>query len=519
MEENKKNRAPIRLKKTKEDDSWKEDWRSGGNGKKQAKKVKQSFRTKSFRLGSYTAVSCIVVLAIIILLNLSISSLPSNYTKIDISKEQYFSLSQQSEQIAKSVEEELTIYVIAQTGNADETIAELLARYQAVNSNIKVVQKDPVVNPTFTSAYTTETVAENSLILVYGDRSKYVPYSDIYVTSYNVDSDYSYSMETSFDGENQITSAINSVTSAEIPKIYYLTGHGEQELPSYVQETMLQDNLEYEELNLLSTGEIPEDCGAVLEYAPAGDISENEKELLLGYMKAGGKFLYVQDASEDEYPNLAELLAYYGVTVETGIVLENDSRQFYLYQTVLIPKMQSHTITEPLSGYNVLFPYCAGISTADSDDLREGLSVSTLLKTSDDAYVKTNLSSDTYEKEEGDIDGPFAAAVAVTDTHAGESDAQEDSGESRLIVLGTSYMLQSDINSLVSGANEDFFLNALEWLCERENTIAIRAKSLDAGTLTVAAASSNMWKIILIGILPLATVIGGGMYIYRRKKK
>lgn len=519
MEEEKKNKTPIRLKKTSEDDSWKEDWRSGGTGKKQAKKVKQSFRTKSFRLGSYTTVSCVVVLAIVVLINLAVNGLPSNYTKIDLSEQQYYSISEQSEQIAGSVEHELTVYVIAQTGNEDETLMELLARYQAVNSKIKVVQKDPVVNPAFASAYTSETVAENSLIFVCGERSKYVPYSDIYVTSYSMNSDYSYNTEVSFDGENQITSAINSVISADTPKVYYLTGHGEQALASYIQESIKQDNLDYEELNLLSAGSVPEDCGCILAYAPTGDISEQEKELLLSYLKAGGKFFYVQNASEDEYPNLAEIMAYYGVAVEKGMVLEGNSRQYYIYQTVLIPEIKSHTITEPLSGYNVLLPYCSGINVTDSDELRDGLNVNTLLTTTDDAYVKTNLDSTTYEKEEGDIDGPFSLAVAVTDTHGGEDDAKEGSGETRIIVLGTSYLLESDINNLVSGANENLFLNSLEWLCERENTISIRAKSMDSGKLTVAAASSNVWKIVLIGILPLAVVICGGIYVYRRRKK
>lgn len=519
MEEEKKNKTPIRLKKAPQDDSWKEEWRSGGKGKRQAKKVKQSFHTKSFRLGSYTTVSCLVVLAIVVLINLAVNSLPSNYTKLDLSPQQYYSISGQSEQIAGSVEDELTIYVIAQTGNADETVMELLVRYQAVNSKIKVVQKDPVVNPTFASAYTSETVAENSLIFVYGDRSKYVPYSDIYVTSYSMNSDYSYNTEVSFDGENQITSAINSVTSVRTPNIYYLTGHGEQVLASYVQESVKQDNLDYEELNLLSAGSVPEDCDCIVAYGPTGDISENEKDILLSYLKTGGKFLYVQDASEEEFPNLAEIMAYYGVTVEKGMVLEGDSRQYYMYPMVLIPEIKSHAITDPLSGYNVLLPYSSGIKAADSDDLREGLSINTFLATTDSAYVKTNLSSSAYEKEEGDIDGPFSVAVAVTDTHAGEDDAGEGCAEARMIVLGTSYMLESDINNLVSGANEDLFLNSLEWLCERENTISIRAKSMDSGKLAVAAASSNMWKIILIGILPLASVACGGIYVYRRRKK
>ena len=49
---------------------------------------------------------------------------------------------------------------------------KLLEKYDEESDHITVEQKDPVVNPKFTSEYTSDDVAANSLIVVCGDRSK-----------------------------------------------------------------------------------------------------------------------------------------------------------------------------------------------------------------------------------------------------------------------------------------------------------------------------------------------------------
>lgn len=43
---------------------------------------------------------------------------------------------------------------------------------------------------------------------------------------------------TSFDGEGQLTSALNYVTGEETKKVYLSTGHGEQELAETITELM-----------------------------------------------------------------------------------------------------------------------------------------------------------------------------------------------------------------------------------------------------------------------------------------
>jgi ABC-2 type transport system permease protein len=96
-----------------------------------------------------------------------------------------------------------------------------------------VVKKNPDVYPTFAAQYTDETVANNSLVVESGERSRYIAYDDIYVTTTDM---YSYSYTTSFDGEGAITSAIDYVVSESMPQLYLVEGHGESDLPSTFAE-------------------------------------------------------------------------------------------------------------------------------------------------------------------------------------------------------------------------------------------------------------------------------------------
>ena len=55
-----------------------------------------------------------------------------------------------------------------------------------------------------------------------------------------------------------------------------------------------------------------------------------------------------------------------------------------------------------------------GIETLD--DVRDSIEITPLLTTSDSAYSKVDVANmESYEKEEGDIDGPFNIGVYITE--------------------------------------------------------------------------------------------------------
>ena len=56
-------------------------------------------------------------------------------------------------------------------------------------------------------------------------------------------------------------------------------------------------------------------------------------------------------------------------------------------------------------------------------------------------------------------------------------------------------------------------------MCEQEETISIRSKSLDTTGLTLTSAQSGFWSAVLIGVIPAALVIAGIVIVIRRKRR
>ena len=390
--------------------------------KPSAAAIKGSLRTRSFRAGGYSLAAAAVVVAIAVAINLVVGALPADWTKIDLTSTGLYSLSSQTQQMVSALEDEVTVYWIVQSGTEDDTIGELLERYQDLSKNLKVERKDPVVYPSFAQQYTSETLYNNSLIVACGDRSRYISYYDIYVTDYS--SYYTTgTTSTQFDGESQLTSAVDYVTNEDLPVVYTLTGHGESELPASLAGDAEAENLLLEDLSLLTEEAVPEDADALIIYAPQSDISEAEQEMLAGYVEDGGRLLVMAGPVEDEeLPNLYGLLEPYGVTAADGIVVEGD-REHYAFSSpaALMPDLAESDITTPLAeeGYYVILPLAVGLTVGENTT---SATVTSLLSTSDAAYSKlAGYDMATYEKEEGDVDGPFTVAVSVESAGGGDA--------------------------------------------------------------------------------------------------
>lgn len=175
------------------------------------------------------------------------------------------------------------------------------------------------------------------------------------------------------------------------------------------------------------------------------------------------------------------------------------------YPHYLLPEIGSHDITDALAagGYYILTAIARPlVETGDGS-----VNITWLLTTSDESYAKAaGLNMATTEKEDGDKDGPFHVGAVAEST-------------GKLFWVTSDSLLDSYINSAVSGANGDLFLNALNWVGGQKESISIRAKSLDSTGLTVTQGESSMWSIIMIGVIPAALVAVGIVIWIRRKRR
>ncbi len=476
------------------------------NKKKSGRSEQRVKNRIAFQGGTYSLAITAIVLAILIALNIMVSALPITYTNLDISSSKLYSITSNTKVVVNALEDDVTIYWIVQSGEEDSVIENLLNKYDSLSDHIEVVKKNPDVYPTFAEQYTDEEVANNSLIVECGDRSRFISYNDIYVSEANM---ATYSYDYSFDGEGAITSAIDYVVNEEQPQLYILEGHGEAELSETFSNQIEKENIETTTFSLLNEDSIPEDADAILIYAPSSDISETERDLLAEYVENGGKLMVLAGPTEDgTLENLYSLLSDYGVEVQEGIVVEED-REYYAFQApyVLLPEIASDEITDPLleENYYAIMPIAQGMTVSGSG---EG-TVTELLTTSDTSFSKVDgYSLTTYEREDGDIDGPFAVGLSI-----------ESSNDGQIIWFSSSEFLSDMYNSYSSGANLDLAMNSLSSMIGENDAVSIRSKSLNYNYLTISDSVSTVLKQVMIGVFPLVYLLIGGVIILRRRRR
>ena len=90
-------------------------------------KNQNTFKKKLFQNGSYSIFISIAVVAILVVLNLLIGALPAHVTNLDFSEQKMFSISDQTKKLVKDLDNDVTVYFVAQSGNEDSVIQEAFA--------------------------------------------------------------------------------------------------------------------------------------------------------------------------------------------------------------------------------------------------------------------------------------------------------------------------------------------------------------------------------------------------------
>ena len=469
---------------------------------------------KVLRHGSYSMAVTGIVIASVIVLNLVVQELPSKFREIDLSSQKLYTIGEQTGKILKKLDKEVQMYWVAQDGTESSDIEKLLERYEEGSKHIQIEKKDPAVNPAFVSQYTSDNISNNSVIVVCGDKSKVVDYSDMYETTIDYNT---YSQQvTGFDGEGQLTSAINYVISENMPVLYTLEGHDEAAMSETMKETIQKANIDIQSLNLLTEESVPEDTECLFIFAPAKDLNKEEADKVISYLENGGKAFIVSNYTNEDMSNFNRIVENYGVQPEDGIVFEGDSNHFVSQNPYyLLPNIENNAITAELSAQSryVLVAMAQGIRQLEN--VRDTLQISSILRTSDSAYSKTDLENmESVEQEEGDIQGPFDLGVMITE------EVGEDK-ETQIVYFAAQSIFDDSANAMVSGTNYELLAASLGWMCNTDeiNTVSIASKSYDTTSLVIPASDANFWSIFVTAILPLSVLaLGFGIWMKRRKQ-
>lgn len=476
-------------------------------------KRRYSVSTKNLSFSAYSTGMIAVAVAIVAVVNIILGEMPASWVNIDLTQEKIYSLTDQTKEYVQNMQEDVTIYVIVNESSQDTTLQQTLQRYDDLSDHITVEYVDPTVNPTFHLQYTSGSITKNSLIVVSDKRSKVVDYSDIYETSTDFDySTYSYSSTTTgYDGEGQITSALDYVLSDDMPMVYMTEGHNEMTLSSSFQAALDKENVEYETINLMNYDAVPEDAACLLINGAVSDFSADDRDKVIAYLEQGGKVVLVTGYSEQDMPNIDAILSYMGLNVVDGLVVEQNRDNYYSSPYYILPTVSSGTYTSGIYGNMYLFtPYVQGIQIVDEE--AEGFSYKTFLSTSDSAFAKTGMDSmEDYTKGENDVDGPFGIGVEAVKT-------LED-GEATMVVYGCEQIFTDEASAMVSGANMMLFTNTISGFVDHETSISIPAKSYEVSYLTINQSDVLLLTLLTTIFLPVGCLVLGFVIWFRRRKR
>ena len=491
--------------------------------KKEANRFVQAMKRKWLIDGSRTLSLVLLILAAFLGINTGMKVL--DLTPIDLTQEKLYTLTDQSKERVKDLDKDVHIYFV---GYPDDN-ADLLLAKQYKNANEKIVAEavDAESRPDLVEKYGIEDTGSSGIIVECGDRSKVLTASDL--VTYD-----STTSQTISIAEEKLTSAIISVTTDDIPKVYFLEGYSDFTLSynMYYLNAYLQNEItEVATLNILSTEKVPDDCDTLVITSPSQDFNDTTKTAIIDYINRGGNILWLNAAMavSADLPNVNEVLALYGVNpFDVGVIRETtSSRMVANSPDLVIPNLGYSKITEDIYSDGIILASPTKINI--NEDALEGLNVveTDLATTSEGAYFRTNFNNSSASAEEGEETGSFLVGAELEKTI---TDANEETGTSvvtsTLIIFGENYFIsdypftqESQYSAIqVSTYNKDLVLNSLAYLSDREEDITAR-KSTGTVTYTATEQQDIIVRVIIFTVPAVIILVGLIVWQKRRRKK
>ena len=461
--------------------------------------------SKQVRL--FTAITAIVVV-IAVVLSLLLTAAPSSFMEFDLTANDLYGITYQTEDLLKDLTYDIDITVISDTASLDERLVKFMEKYDAMSDKISVTYKDPVLQPSVTEEYGTS----NAIVVSCDETGRTSSFAISGFAGYEsaallYDYNYYYTYGSlnliSFDAEGQLAAAITNVISESNEKIYYMAGHGESIMATAVSELITKANYDIGYLDLLTSGKIPEDCRLIICNAPTADMSENELAILKRWLADGGDMILVCDMPE--LTNFNALMTTYGIRMEQGYLA--DMANYY----------EAYV--------NQYGPYCFWPVLNTDSPISEGILSNAMLFSARpltlvtperrDATAEFIMSSSPYGinyiDESNMTEGTYYAGVLATE-------AVSDTETTRFAVISCSMFINENLlTSFASVSNKNLFMNIVNANFEGKTVMTIPARTTSLEINTVA--NSTMWGLFFAAMVPAIFIIAGFIFWTQRRKR
>ena len=490
---------------------------------------------RSIGLLIMSTLSVVVVLGVVGVVNYVALKNPK---QIDLTREGLYTLSEQTTGLLARLKDEVKIYAFfAPSDPSYAQVKETLGRYQAAGQKLSFEMVDPQARVDLIEKFSITDRGPRLVVTARGQDAR-----------------------AKEPAEEELTNAIIKVAEQTSKTVYFLTGHGEANLEDAetaegyktLAETIRAEGYAVEPLSLLKASdakagekvtidptatkpaakkappkgneavrtagglEVPANVSVLIVAAPKGPLFAPEIAALEAYLKEGGRLVVLLEPESDS--GLATLLKQWKVELHKDMVVDTNPLNRLMGLGAAAPMVQpteaqqEHAIFKNLSAPGV---FMTTRSLVVANGALPGVEASALLESGASAWGETNLVDGQAElNEQQDFVGPVTVAVLATKPVA---EPERRSDEARLLVAGDADWLNNKYVRMQG--NSDLFVNAVNWLAEEQQKIAIRPKTRNSSQLFLSGEQMGQIKFFSLDILPVLLVaLGLGIVLIRRQR-
>jgi len=327
-----------------------------------------------------------------------------------------------------------------------------------------------------------------------------------------------------FKGEQAFTSAIIEVTALTRPTLYFTIGHGEMRLNdvspnrglSKLATELNARNFALGALDISQVDAIPKDADLIVIADPKGPFLATEEEILRSYLlENAGRIIFLLSPGREH--GLDNLLFDWGIRADDMLVLEQNPDYIEGAGNYLLRQFAQHEITDPLIR-NQTFILSGPLRPVRPDlgaPIDDRLHLTSLLGSSSSSWAEqayTSSGTPSFDPST-DLPGPITIGTLAERRTASQLAITIPGG--RLLVIGSGDLLANHRLTQTLG-NGLFTLSALNWMLDRDQTIALPPRPIEQYTITLSRADFK--QLALLFLIPSCTVglLGIGLLWLRK---
>ena len=471
------------------------------------------------RLAFRANLAAVLLLASAIFAMLNYLSL-RHYTRFHWNRDPLARLSEKSLRHLEAIADDIHIVALLRpTHEAYRSVSTLLQEYAARSPSVKVVFVDPDRDMARTEQLARQYRLAGSECIVFevGGRHQAVPAAALIA----YEESGAAPPETArrvFRGEQLFTSALYALTQASRPAVYFVQGHGERSPDQFDRRTgysriatrLRDENLEIELLDLGEAQSVPSPCALMIIAGPARSFSPYEITLVRDYLNRKGRLLLLLDARIQT--GLEPLLAEWGVGLGNDVVV--DESLTLSGRELHIAAYPAHPITAPLQGLATVFFLPRSIRPRPFTAGGDKPLVTELATCSTTGWAEFDP-DDPAPRFDPQVDIPGPVPVAVAIERGPIPGVHVQIRPTRLVLIGDSDFVS---NGGLMGANADLFLNAVNWLLDRDELLALSPKTMEEHRLVMDAPQlQRLFWAVVVALPALVVALGLGVAWWRRR--